>query len=166
MHRPAIVFLDEPTAGLDPESARVVHEFIAEIRGEGRTIFLSTHNLDEAQRICDRVAIFRRTIIRMGTPTELRRGLYGRQVEVRLAPGADAERLAAVVRALPIAGTVENGSADRLVVSLHDTDTQVPALVTALVGAGAQIYRVAEVEHSLEAAYFDLIGEQAPEAAA
>jgi ABC-2 type transport system ATP-binding protein len=157
LHRPAVVFFDEPTSGLDPESARTVHEFIAGIRGEGRTIFLSTHNLDEAQRLCDRVAIFRRRIIRMGTPTELRRSLYGRQVEVRLADPADTPRLQAVARDLPFATAVTNGTPGQLVVSLQDLDTQVPALVNALVGAGAQIWRVAEVEHPLESAYFDLI---------
>ena len=83
-----MVFLDEPTAGLDPESAVVVHEFIDQIRGEGRTIFLCTHNLDEAERLCDRVAIFRRHIIRMGSPLELRRSLYGRQIEICLADPA------------------------------------------------------------------------------
>jgi ABC-2 type transport system ATP-binding protein len=158
LHRPSVVFLDEPTAGLDPEAAQVVHEFIGEIRGEGRTIFLCTHNLDEAQRLCDRVAIFRRRIIRVGSPTELRRALYGRQTEVRLANGADPGRLLAAVRALPFTVEARADGAGRLVITLRDIEAQTPALVTALVGAGAQISRVAEVEHSLQAAYFDLIG--------
>lgn len=159
VHRPAVVFLDEPTSGLDPESARTVHEFIAEISGAGRTIFLCTHNLDEAERLCDRVAIFRRHIIRMGSPTELRRTLYGRQTEVWVAHPADSPHLLDVARALPICvrATGGEGPPDRLIVELQDQDTQVPALVSALVGAGAQIRRVAEVEHSLERAYFDLI---------
>ncbi|HMA35099.1 MAG TPA: ABC transporter ATP-binding protein, partial [Chloroflexia bacterium] len=157
LHRPTVVFLDEPTAGLDPESARVVHDFIQEIRGEGRTIFLCTHNLDEAERLCDRVAIFRRHIIRLGSPLELRRSLYGRQVEVQVANAGALPQLAAVVKALPVCTSVSNGTPDRLIVGLQDIDTQVPALVNALVGAGAQIQRVAEVEHSLEAAYLDLI---------
>jgi ABC-2 type transport system ATP-binding protein len=157
LHQPPVVFLDEPTAGLDPESAVVVHEFIDQIRGEGRTIFLCTHNLDEAERLCDRVAIFRRHIIRMGSPLELRRSLYGRQVEVGLANSADSPRLLAVARALPISTSATSDGDGRLIVNLQDLDTQVPALVTALVGAGAQITRVAEVEHSLQRAYLDLI---------
>jgi ABC-2 type transport system ATP-binding protein len=157
LHQPPVVFLDEPTAGLDPESAVVVHEFIDQIRGEGRTIFLCTHNLDEAERLCDRVAIFRRHIIRMGSPMELRRSLYGRQVEVRLANPDAGPRLLETARALPISTSATRDGDGRLVVSLQDLDTQIPALVTALVGAGAQISRVAEVEHSLQRAYLDLI---------
>ena len=159
LHRPSVVFLDEPTAGLDPEAAQVVHEFIGEIRGEGRTIFLCTHNLDEAQRLCDRVAIFRSHIIRVGSPTELRRALYGRQTEVRLAPGADPGPVLGAARALPFTVEARADGADRLVITLQDIEAQTPALVTALVSAGARIQRVAEVEHSLQAAYFDLIGE-------
>jgi ABC-2 type transport system ATP-binding protein len=157
LHQPPVVFLDEPTAGLDPESSVVVHEFIDQIRGEGRTIFLCTHNLDEAERLCDRVAIFRRHIIRMGSPLELRRSLYGRQVEIRLANPADSPRLLQTARALPMSTMAESDGDGRLVVSLQDQDTQIPALVTALVAAGAQITRVAEVEHSLQRAYLDLI---------
>ena len=157
LHQPPVVFLDEPTAGLDPESAVVVHEFIDQIRGEGRTIFLCTHNLDEAERLCDRVAIFRRHIIRMGSPLELRRSLYGRQIEICLAEPAAGPRLLQTVRALPISTAAKSDGDGRLVVSLQDQDTQIPALVTALVGAGAQITRVAEVEHSLQRAYLDLI---------
>ncbi|HUS13764.1 MAG TPA: ABC transporter ATP-binding protein [Chloroflexia bacterium] len=156
LHRPAVVFLDEPTAGLDPESAQVVHQFVEEIRGAGRTIFLCTHNLDEAQRLCDRVAIFRRHIIRMGSPTELRRALYGRQVEIIVA-NPDTAGLMVAVQALPMCTAVSNGTPGCLLVTLQDIDTQVPALVTTLVGAGAQIRRVAEVEHSLQSAYLDLI---------
>jgi len=157
IHRPAVVFLDEPTAGLDPESAQVVHQFIAEMQGEGRTIFLCTHNLDEAQRLCDRVAIFRRRIIRLGSPTELRRALYGRQIEILLADAADAPRLATLTAGLPICSRVTHEPPGRLVVALREIDAQVPALVTALVDAGARITRVAEVEHSLQSAYLDLI---------
>jgi ABC-2 type transport system ATP-binding protein len=157
LHQPPVVFLDEPTAGLDPESSVVVHEFIDQIRGEGRTIFLCTHNLDEAERLCDRVAIFRRHIIRMGSPMELRRSLYGRQVEIGLANSTDSARLLAAARALPISTSATSDGDGRLIVSLQDLDTQIPVLVTALVGAGAQITRVAEVEHSLQRAYLDLI---------
>ena len=163
LHRPGVVFLDEPTAGLDPESARVVHEFIDEIRGEGRTIFLCTHNLDEAQRLCDRVAIFRRRIIRMGSPTELRRSLYGRQVEVRLADRRRSPSRCSRRRAgLPIC-TVDARSRRRRPAGDHACRTwtrRCRPWSRRSVGAGAQISRVAEVEHSLQSAYFDLIGRE------
>jgi len=157
LHRPSVVFLDEPTAGLDPESAQVVHESIREMQSEGRTIFLCTHNLDEAERLCDRVAIFRRHIIRMGSPTELRRSLFARQMEVIVADPTQAARLVAVARTVPGCTDAQADGPGRLVVSLPDPDAQAPALVTALVGAGAAIRRVAEVEHSLESAYLELI---------
>ncbi len=157
LHHPAVVFLDEPTAGLDPESAQVVHEFIREMQSEGRTIFLCTHNLAEAERLCDRVAIFRRHIIRMGSPTELRRSLFARQMEVIVADPAQAEQLAVVARSVPGCTDAQAAGPGRLVVALPDPDAQTPALVTALVGAGAAIRRVAEVEHSLESAYLELI---------
>jgi ABC-type multidrug transport system ATPase subunit len=58
LHEPRVLFLDEPTAGLDPEASKLVRDFIEELSGEGRTIFLTTHNLDEADRLCDRIAVF------------------------------------------------------------------------------------------------------------
>jgi len=63
VHEPDLLFLDEPTAGLDPEAARALRELIAELRGEGRTIVLSTHNLAEAELLCDRVAVLRTRLI-------------------------------------------------------------------------------------------------------
>jgi ABC-2 type transport system ATP-binding protein len=58
IHEPRLLFLDEPTAALDPEAAHMVREFIQELRKQGRTIFLTTHNLDEADRLCDHIAVF------------------------------------------------------------------------------------------------------------
>src|SRR6266849_34171 len=86
LHEPRIIFLDEPTTGLDPDAARTVREFITQIRGEGRTVFLCTHNLDEADRLCDRIAFFRRTVIRIDTPAHLRAELYGHATEFRILP--------------------------------------------------------------------------------
>jgi ABC-2 type transport system ATP-binding protein len=84
LHDPEVVILDEPTSALDPEGAKVVRDCISSLRGEGRTILLCTHNLSEAQSLCDRVAIIKRTLLRVGTPRELQRSLYGRQVEIRV----------------------------------------------------------------------------------
>src|SRR5713226_5287090 len=83
LHEPRILFLDEPTTGLDPDAAKTVREFIVALRGEGRTVFLCTHNLDEAARLCDRIAFFRRSIIRIDTPDKLRAELYGPATEIR-----------------------------------------------------------------------------------
>ncbi len=85
LHEPALVFLDEPTAGLDPEAARTVRDFIKELRAEGRTIFLTTHNLPEADELCDLIAVFRSRLLRLDTPANLRAGLFGRGTLLRLA---------------------------------------------------------------------------------
>ena len=78
LHEPAIVFLDEPTAGLDPEASRMVRDFVTDLRAEGRTIFLTTHNLPEADELCDLIGIFRTRLLRLDTPAKLRAGLFGR----------------------------------------------------------------------------------------
>ena len=72
LHEPAVVFLDEPTAALDPEAAYVVREAIESMRRQGRTIVLATHNLDEADRLCDRVAFVRGGLLRIDSPAGLR----------------------------------------------------------------------------------------------
>ena len=74
LHDPAVVFLDEPTAALDPEAAYVVREAIEALRRSGRTIVLATHNLDEADRLCDRVAFVRGGLLRVDSPAGLRAG--------------------------------------------------------------------------------------------
>jgi ABC-2 type transport system ATP-binding protein len=84
LHEPSLLLLDEPTSALDPEGAKLVRDFISSLKGQGRTIILCTHNLAEAQTLCDRVAIIKRTVLRSGTPKQLQTSLYGRQVEIRI----------------------------------------------------------------------------------
>jgi ABC-2 type transport system ATP-binding protein len=156
LHEPAAIFLDEPTSGLDPRSARDVRELILNMRASGRAIFLCTHNLDEARRLCDRVAIFRTTILRLGTPRELEREVLGRRLAVRVTEGA--ERLATVARALTVVREVEVQDGE-LVVSLADADEDTPTLVRELVQAGARIQRVAAMDSGLEAAYLTIVGD-------
>jgi ABC-2 type transport system ATP-binding protein len=164
VHEPPVLFLDEPTSGLDPESARVVREFIATLRAEGRTIVLCTHNLDEADRLCDRVGMLRRRLLRTDSPGALRRGLYGRTVVVRLAEAAP-PGLDAAIAALPFVHRVEArpparpGEAPALRVDVTDPDVDNPALVRALVAGGAAVRFVEEERHSLEKVYFDLLAE-------
>lgn len=75
VHEPNLLFMDEPTANLDPESAKTVRDFILEVKKQGRTIFLNTHNLDEAQRVCDRIGIIKTRLLQVGTPEQLRESL-------------------------------------------------------------------------------------------
>ncbi|HHX64509.1 MAG TPA: ABC transporter ATP-binding protein [Chloroflexi bacterium] len=160
LHRPALVFLDEPTAGLDPAAARMVNEMIQNLsHTEGRTVFLCTHNLAEAQRLCDRVAVIDRGALRaVGTPEQLARELWlGSSVEIDLRGEPPAEVLQALDR-LPVASLreVRNG---RLVVELDD-EKNIPDVVTAIVIAGGRIHAVMPQQHTLEDIYFRIQGEE------
>src|SRR5690349_9511446 len=126
LHEPAIVFLDEPTAGLDPAASRMVRDFVKELRAEGRTIFLTTHNLPEADELCDLVAIFRTRLLRLDTPARLRADVFGRGTRVRLAGGA-ADWMA-VAQALPLVRAVAMHDGE-LAITLDDPDVQNPALI-------------------------------------
>ena len=85
IHDPQVLFLDEPTANLDPEASKTVRDFILELKKEKKTIFLNTHNLDEAQRICDRIAILNTKLMVVGVPETLMESVQGRKVSVKLA---------------------------------------------------------------------------------
>ena len=156
LNDPAVLFLDEPTSGLDPVATREVHELIASLRERGVTIFLTTHRLEEAERLCDRVAILNTTLRMIGRPDELREQLFRRSLDVRLhAPLDDPE---AVFGAVPeIEGWEQTPSGYTLTVS--DPDLAAPALARALVEADAGILSIAESRHSLEDVYLELIDE-------
>ncbi len=157
LHEPQVLFLDEPTSGLDPQAARLVRDAVAELRLAGRTIFLCTHNLDEADRLCDRVGVFNARLLTVDTPARLRRQLFGRQVVVTLA--GDAEPLVPVARSLPGVTSVTHES-ETLTIGIEDPERDNPALVRALVEAGAAIRYVSEADVSLEDVYLTLIGDQ------
>ena len=154
LHEPRILFLDEPTAGLDPEGAHLVREFISELKKEGRTIFLCTHNLDEADHLCDRVGVFKTRLLVVDTPTNLRASVFGRKVIFHLR-AAD-EGLADNLRKLPFVHEVKVVE-NRLVVTLDDPETRNPEVVRSLVSAGADIQFVGELRHSLEDVYLQLV---------
>jgi ABC-2 type transport system ATP-binding protein len=154
LHEPQILFLDEPTAALDPEASHLVRDFIADLRKEGRTIFLCTHNLDEADRLCDRIAVFKTRLLVLDTPANLRAQLFGRKVVFHLKQATDS--MAAQVSALPFvreAKVVEN----KLLVTLEDPETHNPDIVRALVADGADVQFVGELRHSLEDVYLQLV---------
>ena len=154
LHEPRILFLDEPTAGLDPEGAHLVREFIAELKKEGRTIFLCTHNLDEADHLCDRVGVFKTRLLVVDTPTSLRASVFGRKVIFHLR-AADENR-ADDLRKLPFVHEVKVVE-NKLVVTLDDPENRNPEVVRSLVGAGADIQFVGELRHSLEDVYLQLV---------
>jgi ABC-2 type transport system ATP-binding protein len=154
LHEPQVIFLDEPTSGLDPEAARVVLDFIKALRAEGRTIFLTTHNLPEADELCDTIGMFRSRLLHLGTPAQLRAGLFGTGTQVRVV--GDAARWIETVRALPFVQEA-TASESTLSVRLTQPDEQNPELVRVLVEAGAAIRAVEPTSHSLEEVYLELV---------
>ncbi len=154
LHEPKVLFLDEPTAGLDPEMARLVREFIGELKGKGRTIFLCTHNLDEADRLCDRIAVVNTCLLALDTPEALREKLYDSVVVVHLRAAAPAYEKA--VNELSFVRSVEIKD-NKLVVGLDDPEMNNPELIRVLVDAGADIQFVGELRHSLEEIYLRLV---------
>lgn len=165
LHEPPVLFLDEPTSGLDPEAAKTVRDFIETLKGQGRTIFLCTHNLDEAERLCDRIGIFSQHLIAVGTPEALRRQLFGRQTLVQLAQPhpAAAQALRSLAFIQHVEETAEASGAVQLTISLTDPAAQNPIIVQTLVAEGAQVQFVSERQHALEEVYFNLMNHQAAE---
>jgi ABC-2 type transport system ATP-binding protein len=152
---PEVLFLDEPTAGLDPAAARDVHELIDGLRQRGVTIFLTTHRLAEAERLCDRVAILNRTLRTIGRPDELRERLFRKALTVRTLialpdPGRVFVGLPAVI------GWRQDGPAT-YVVAVSDAGVAAPAVTRALVASGADVLSIGETQHSLEDVYLELI---------
>ena len=150
LHRPPVVLLDEPTAGLDPASARHVRDLILRLRGEGRAVLVSTHNLAEAEEVATRIAVLRTRLLALDTPAALRRDAGAPRVDIDVE--GDASRWGAVVsgfsRACDVAGS-------RLSVALAH-EHLVPDLVAALAAAGARSVRVTPAARSLEQVYLDL----------
>jgi ABC-2 type transport system ATP-binding protein len=156
LNDPAVLFLDEPTSGLDPVATRDVHELIGSLRERGVTIFLTTHRLEEAERLCHRVAMMSTTLQLIGRPDELRQRLFRRSLDVRVRMPLDDPN--AVLGALPeVEGWEQTPSGYTLNVS--DPDLAAPALARALVTADADILSIVESRHSLEDVYLELIDE-------
>jgi ABC-2 type transport system ATP-binding protein len=160
LHEPKALFLDEPTSGLDPEAAKLVRDFIAELKGEGRTIFICTHNLDEADRLCDRIAVFKTQLRLVDTPAGLRQQLYGRQVVFHLA--SPAAPFLPTLQELPYAKRIESID-NKLVVALDEPEAHNPAMIRLLVNAGADIQFVGELRHTLEDVYLQLLKDEGGE---
>jgi ABC-2 type transport system ATP-binding protein len=158
LHDPEVIYLDEPTSGLDPSAAKTVRDFVATLGSLGRSIVVCTHNLDEAERLCDRIGIMRGTLLRVDTPAGLRRHGRAPTVRVDLNGARGPESFVGRLADLPFVNGVQ-ATEKTLVVELANPSHDTPDLVAALVGAGARITAVVEDAPTLEEAYLSLVGE-------
>jgi ABC-2 type transport system ATP-binding protein len=155
IHDPQVLFLDEPTANLDPEASKLVRDFILDLKKEKRTILLNTHLLDEAERICDRVAVLKTKMIATGSPDDLKRSLSERKVKVQIQRVGD-PILAAVKK---IGYPIEEVTDKSFVVNVKDPESDNPAILRAIIEAGGQLQFVSEIGSSLEDVYLKLVKE-------
>jgi ABC-2 type transport system ATP-binding protein len=156
VHDPKIILLDEPTANLDPQTSRTVRELLHTLRGDGCAIVVSTHNLDEAERMADRVALVSGRLIAIGEPAVLRREVFGRRVRIRLLPSA--RPLTDFVGVATRAGAHDvrlEGAELSIVLDSPDADT--PSIVRALVDGGADVRAVFDEQAALEDVYLKLL---------
>jgi ABC-2 type transport system ATP-binding protein len=153
--RPDILFLDEPTAGLDPAARRVTWELVAELQQDGVTVVLSTHLLDEAEQLADRVAIVDRgRLVALGTPDEL---THGAQSEILFTarPSLDLAGLAA-----RLAASVREQRPGRYVIDAENTPELIVTLATWLAEHGERLGELQAGKRSLEAVFLKLTDEQ------
>jgi len=158
LHEPEVIYLDEPTSGLDPSAAKTVRDFVETLRDAGRSIVVCTHNLDEAERLCDRIGIMRGTLLEVDTPERLRRRNGSASVRVELVGARRPASFLDLLAELPFveAARAHDGT---LLVEVAEPRGDNPELVRALVAAGARIVAVREEAVSLEQVYLDLVGE-------
>ena len=152
-----VIFLDEPTSGLDPAAAREVHDLIDGFRKRGVAVFLTTHRLEEAERLCDRVALLNTTLRAVGPPDELREQLFAKTLTVRtVTPILEPDRVFGGIPA--VEGWRQDGTATYLL-TVSDPTVAAPHATRALAASGADVLSIAESHHSLEDVYLELIGE-------
>lgn len=154
LHEPKVLFLDEPTAGLDPESAQAIRQMIIILKNEGRTIFLSTHNLSEAESLCDHIAVINAKIVAMDTPENLRNKVFRREVIIEMDSVTPK-----IIESLNKLNFVHffNQEGNRLIIQIDDIEKNRPILVKNIVDSGGMIQGVFEEKHSLEEVYLSLL---------
>jgi ABC-2 type transport system ATP-binding protein len=158
LHAPELIFLDEPTAGLDPVVTRHVHELIQRLsRQGGRTVFLCTHNLTEAQKLCDRVAVLEHgQLVALGAPRELAQRLWkGVRLEIEL-DKTQADVILDAARTVPGVRDVTWHAETEIATAWVPDRDRIPDLLNAMVNAGGRVYRLSPQEPTLEDVYFSL----------
>jgi ABC-2 type transport system ATP-binding protein len=153
IHEPKVLFLDEPTAGLDPEATKMVRDTLLELKGEKRTIFLNTHMLDEADRICDRVGILKTKLLTVGNPEDLRESLWGKKTVFQI--DEVSEGVTAAIEALGYSNFETDG--DKIIIALKNPDEENSAIVETIIAAGGHVKNVSEIMPSLEDVYLKMV---------
>jgi ABC-2 type transport system ATP-binding protein len=154
IHEPQVLFMDEPTANLDPEASKTVRDFILQLKKEKKTIFLNTHNLDEAQRICDRVAIMNTSLRAIGTPQDLERSVSGRKTVIGLEQQVNDTVLGALKK-LPLKNLSTSG--DTITFDVENPDKENSPVVEAIIKAGGHVRSINVVGSTLEDTYLKLV---------
>ena len=157
IHEPKILLLDEPTAGLDPESAHMVRNFIDSLKKEKTTVFLCTHNLEEASSLSDRVCIIKKKIIRIATLSELQSGDRGKRVEIVFAD--DAGRYVKLMEEISEIKDIQTEK-NRAILIIENPEVSNPIVLKKLIDKGAEIIYFNQIKASLEEIYLDLIGDE------
>jgi ABC-2 type transport system ATP-binding protein len=156
IHEPQVLFLDEPTANLDPLAAKTVRDFILELKKEKRTIFMNTHNLDEAERVCDRIAVLKTKLIAVGSPEDLERSVSNRKTVVHLESNGDS--VLAAIKKLSTVKSVSK-SENKIILDMDNPEKDNPQLIRTIVAAGGNIQYVTESRSTLEDVYLKLVRE-------
>ena len=157
LHGPQVLFLDEPTAGLDPQSRAALWEHIGTLHASGRTVLLTTHYIEEAERFCDRVAIMDNGgILALDTPHGLK-GALGAGVSITLRTAGDARRLADRLRKLNnVAASVMPDGLIRLHVTADDS--AMVTVITAAQKGGFRLTEISQIDDNLESVFITLTG--------
>jgi ABC-2 type transport system ATP-binding protein len=158
VHEPQVLFLDEPTVNLDPEAAKTVRDFILDLRKQKRTVFLNTHNLDEARRLCDHIGILNTSLRALGSPQELENNAGGRATVIHVEQLTDAVTVA--LKQLNLDMTAEK---NEITVRLRNPEKENPPILDAVFRAGGRIQSATIVGSTLEDAYLKLVRKEAKE---
>ena len=155
-HDPKVLFLDEPTANLDPEAAKMVRDSILNLKKEGKTIFLNTHNLDEAQRICDRVGILKTKLIALGSPEQLKESLRRDKTIIDLEEIND--KILGAIKTVSSSEIEIDGK--RLIIDVRNPQAENPILIKAITSAGGNIVAVSQLSPTMEEVYIKAVREK------
>ncbi len=154
MHDPKYVFLDEPLSGLDPESSKFVRDYMKSLKENGKTVILSTHDLDDADKLSDRVAVVRNRLLAIDSPSALKAQVFKRTVvfHIENIQGLDLKEIGA----MPFVNSVKI-SKDSIVMEVESPEKNNPDITAYLVGKGFRVQFIGEIRRSLEDVYLSIV---------